>query len=65
MTGDCDGVAPSVKRVMVARIASAVSESTSGVDGMHVEMPYTRTTAAARGASMHAMHLVKRTVWPV
>ena len=64
MTGDCDGVAPSVKRVMVARIASAVSESTSGVDGMHVEMPYTRTTAAARGASMHAMHLVKRTVWP-
>ena len=64
MTGDCDGVAPSVKRVMVARIASAVSESTSGVDGMHVELPYTRTTAAARGASMHAMHLVKRTVWP-
>ena len=65
MTGDCDGVAPSAKRAaIVARIASAVSESTSSVDGMRAKLPYTRTIAAARGASMHAMHLVKRTVWP-
>ena len=41
MTGDCDGLAPSAKRAaIVARIASAVSESTSGVDGMRAKLPY-------------------------